>query len=191
MGDDVMDYSLVAGNDLGCLDPLVLFEFRGKSRIDVLVRGMRLDRVLLRHRQNVIRLSNLKVGYFFRKFGQIFRIALFSSLRDPIDDRVDLLLAKARDVREITVMRIGVPRRHLSGRNLFANRILPWQNIFIVEDGERRDVFGLMTSRTVFVKDGSYITIEGKRLLLAKRAATVSRQQEHAHADWDGKSESR
>src|SRR5437016_5830930 len=147
---------------------------------------MRLNRVLLRHRQNIIRFPNLKIGYLFGEFGQIFRVPLLSPLPHPIDNRVDLWLAEARDVGEITIMRIGVPRRHLSGRDLFANRILPWQDIFVIQNRERRDVFGLMTSRTAFVKDGSYIACESESLLLAKRAVAVSRRQEHAYGGQNG-----
>src|SRR5438105_15857396 len=111
---------------------------------------MWLDRVLLRHRQNVIRFSNLKIGYLFWQFGQMFRITLLSSLPHPIDDRVDLWLAEARDVSEITIARIGVPRRHLSGGNLFANGILPCQNIFVIEDRDWGELCGVITRRAVF-----------------------------------------
>ena len=112
--DEVMHDLPLGGTYFRRLNPAVFSEVRRDD--DVLIVDDAARRDLEGHRQleHHVRCADAPAFDPLRGLRQIARIAFRRSAIDPFHDRVDLRRAQAHGVRELAVVGIGKPWRHLS-----------------------------------------------------------------------------
>ena len=108
-----MNDFLVARMNLRGLHPRVLLEACRNREVDVLVGALRRKRILLLHRQNDIGLSDFPTVNQIGSRRQILRVSFFRALIYPRGNCIDVTLTQARIIGELSIVRIGGPRRHL------------------------------------------------------------------------------
>src|SRR5439155_21921686 len=107
--------------------------------------------------------------------GKVCAIAFRRARIDPADDRLYLPVAEPPIVGKFANLRLGVPWRHSTRQDLFANRPRPRAHLFEVHEGHRRDLTRAMAGLTALLKNRYHVFAKRRRLLLSSLGPTQNR----------------
>src|SRR5690242_15738849 len=143
-----MNYATIARSNFSSLDIHVLFEIRRDLEIFVRYLTSSRDCEFLRQIEDDIGFSDVPAfGELWRR-GHVFRIALLRTLVDPAHDRINILLREPAIILECSVVWIGVPGRHHTGRYFLLDRLRPRSRILVAQQRHRRYFARPMTRNT-------------------------------------------
>ena len=148
--------------DLDRLDPRVL-------RVYVVVRrhchpghvAARCHGVRFLHLQHEVWRTYLPAVCELRRRRHLRRIAFLGAAIDPGDERVDVVLAESARVLKAAVVRVGLPRRHLSAEHLLLDRARPRPHVAIRHERKRRDFARTVTVGALLEGDRGDVPGEG------------------------------
>src|SRR5262245_8603664 len=127
-----MDYSAIAWANFCCLNPAVFGEVRWDAKVLIVNHTFCRNVELHRHGQHDVRFAYLPAVSEARSGGQFLRVTFRCALINPGHDCVDLLLREPSLVRELSVRRICVPRRHRPVENFLFDGSRPRTRVFVV-----------------------------------------------------------
>src|SRR5215831_11341202 len=89
----------------------------------------------------------------------VLRFALWGSLIDPVNDRIDLSLTERHIILEFLHAHgwIDMPRRHLTREDALANSFGPWPSLGIRHEGHRRHRAFMVALLTFLLKNRRHI----------------------------------
>src|SRR5215472_5511020 len=99
---------------------------------------------------------------------QVLWIANGSAAIGPAYERVDVPARERRIIREVTVLRIREPRRHLPLQDRFLHRLGPRTRLLIGEQRERRRLAGPVARLAILLNQRCDILGEGRGGLLPR-----------------------
>src|ERR1700733_14925226 len=89
-----------------------------------------------------------------------FSVTFRCSAIRPRYEGMDLILFQGTVICEMAILRIGIPRRHLSRYDCRLHRFRPRTNALVIEKGHWSDLPGTVATLTVFLKDWKHVFVE-------------------------------
>src|SRR5262245_53162569 len=173
-----MDYLAIAWTRFGHLNVNVFLEVRWDLEILVLVGSGRLERKLVGHLQYHVRLTYCPAVHKLGGRWQILGITFLRSLIDPCCDSLDLALTQTAIVRELSIVRVRMPRWHLFGGHLLFDRAGPWSRILVAQKRHGRGFAWSMTLGAVLKEDRRDVSRKGYFFLCTRIRAAGGSQSE-------------
>src|SRR5262249_46622498 len=110
---------------------------------------------------------------------QVGGVAAGRTAGHPVRDELLLLVAQARVVGELAVLRVGVPGRHALLADHLGDRLRPARRLLVAGQRERRDLAGPVADETVLLEDGGDVPAVGDRTLRRRAADAVDAAAGH------------
>src|SRR5215469_2551607 len=150
----------VAGPHLHALDPFVFGKMQREDYVLIFHLPASRDWARPGHLEHCIGLADVPAIGPLPRRRRILRNAGWRACIRPFRNRPDLSARKRRVVREVTVLRIGEPGRHLARHCSLANRLGPGPRLGVSAKRHGRDLARPVALLAMVLENGQNIPIE-------------------------------
>jgi len=157
----VMDGRRIPRAELDRLDMAATAQRDGHDEIPEDIGSVRRHGVRLGHGHNYVGSAQLPADRENRYLWQITWLTPERAVRDPSLDDLDVAIAQTSIATELTVFRVGLPRRHRATRDSLGDEPGPRSNVLVRHQIERSALAGPMAGCAVAKEERRDILIEG------------------------------
>ncbi|HVS66031.1 MAG TPA: hypothetical protein VMT85_21305 [Thermoanaerobaculia bacterium] len=171
------------GVDLDRLDPAVLFEVALDLEPLVVILHLvgHLERL---HGEDHVGLADLPLRREGRRLGRLRQVAGRRARLDPTCEEVELLVAEARILQELTVLGVGEPGGHGEIVRRLSDGLRPGTRLGVGQQRHRRGLAGSVAADAPLVEDRRHVLGPGHGIRVGGRVAGRSgRGREHGAGD--------
>ena len=161
-----MHHLRVARPDNGRAQPRVLWHHEISIEIAILQRAGRGNFLRLGQLNDEVRLAELPRHCGRRGAGErVFAVTSRTALLNPVEQRVRFGGGERAVVRKLSVMRIGVPRRHPAVQQHLFDHRRPALDLLVTRHRERSNLPRAVATDTILLQQRRNLAAEGNRFL--------------------------
>src|SRR5580704_385003 len=159
-----MHHGTIARTDLHRFHPLILCKVCRNRKILIVDDAARRHVEFLRHLKHGVRLGNTPTLCELSRLRRIGGVAFGRARIDPRDQRLPIAGGERRIVREFSIVRIGVPGRHLSAQHGASNGFRPRPRLSKGQQRHRRRFAGTVAVLAMLLENRLNIFVKRRRL---------------------------